>query len=109
MKISYRAALASSSLLLLFIPTFVVAQTPAAPQSMLRDRTAARELYQARCTSCHDHPTDRIPPKEALIARGPDAIVRALTQGPMQPMANGLSRAEIEGLAVVLTGKAPLP
>jgi polyvinyl alcohol dehydrogenase (cytochrome) len=82
---------------------------PPAPISMLRDRTAGRELYQTRCASCHDNPTDRIPSKDALIARGPDEIVRALVQGPMQPMASGLSRADIDGLVIALTGRAPLP
>ena len=82
---------------------------PPAAVSMLRDRSAAREMYQARCASCHDHPTDRIPSIDALIARGPDAIVNALVQGPMRTMANGLSRAEIDGLATSITGRAPLP
>jgi polyvinyl alcohol dehydrogenase (cytochrome) len=99
----------SVALILLSTVTTSFAADAPTPVSMLRDRAASREVYQTRCASCHDSPTDRIPSKDALIARGPDAIVQALTQGPMQPMANGLSRTDIESLAIMLTGRAPLP
>src|SRR5712671_1731296 len=109
-KRSSYAILPSIMLCALGIPSLSWAvDPPPAPVSMLRDRAAARELYQSRCASCHDHPTDRIPSKDAIIARGPDDIVRALVQGPMQSMASGLSRADIEGLATAITGRAPLP
>jgi len=109
-KQSSYAILPSVMLCALGIPSLSWAvDPPPAPVSMLRDRAAAREFYQSRCASCHDHPTDRIPSKDAIIARGPDDIVRALVQGPMQAMASGLSRADIEGLATAITGRAPLP
>jgi len=103
------AVFASVVLLAIGIPSLSWAADPPAPVSLIRDRSAALELYQTHCASCHDHATDRIPTKDALIARGPDDIVRALVQGPMQAMATGLSRAEIDDIAIALTGRAPLP
>jgi hypothetical protein len=39
-------------------------------------------LYAQNCASCHDHPKDRIPPKETLATRTPEEVVMALTTGP---------------------------
>lgn len=82
---------------------------PPPPTSLLGDRTHGRTLYLTKCASCHDNATDRIPTKDALVARGPDEVVRALTDGVMRPMAAGMNGADIEALAIYLTGKAPLP
>ncbi|MDB5453500.1 MAG: pvadh [Caulobacteraceae bacterium] len=83
---------------------------PPPPTSMLGDRSKSRELYQARCASCHEAPTDdRTPTRAAVVTGGPDNIVRALTTGPMKGMAQGLSDKDIEALAIYLTGKSPLP
>jgi len=73
------------------------------------DRAKAKTTFDAKCASCHDHPNDRIPSREAISGTGPDNIVRALSEGVMKPMAAGLSNADIEGVAVYLTGTMPLP
>ncbi|MBV6417594.1 MAG: Polyvinylalcohol dehydrogenase [Steroidobacteraceae bacterium] len=64
-------------------------------------------LYRQRCAACHDHPQDRIPPRELLGFRSPRAVVRVLTHGTMRPMAEGLDSSEIAALATYLTGRAP--
>lgn len=66
-------------------------------------------LFQQRCASCHDHPqaASRAPAKAILAARSPNAIFDTLTQGAMKPMAAGLGRAEIDAIALYLTGKSP--
>ena len=66
-------------------------------------------LYQQRCASCHDNPdtSSRAPTKALLASRGPDAILAALTDGTMKPMAEGLSPIELDALALHLTGTTP--
>ncbi len=69
-------------------------------------------IFDSRCKFCHDPAVDRAPSREALRQRTPESIVEALTRGVMQPMAEGLSPADIRGLAVYLSGKplaAPTP
>ena len=76
---------------------------------MTIDRTKARDAYLSKCSSCHDQPSDRTPSREAISSTGPDNIVRALTEGVMQPMAAGMTPAEIDAIALYLTGTLPLP
>ncbi|HET9161234.1 MAG TPA: PQQ-binding-like beta-propeller repeat protein, partial [Caulobacteraceae bacterium] len=84
---------------------------PPPPTSILgADRSHAREIFATKCASCHENPSsDRVPSRAAISAGGPDNLVRALTEGPMKPMAAGLSPAEIDQLALFVTGKPPLP
>jgi polyvinyl alcohol dehydrogenase (cytochrome) len=70
---------------------------PAPPQ--------AAGLYAERCSACHDHPQDRIPPRASLIALRPERVVRVLSQGVMRPQAEGLSQDDIRALAILVTGK----
>ena len=44
---------------------------------------AAGALRRTNCASCHDQPTGRTPPKDALKDRPADAILVALTSGSM--------------------------
>src|ERR1700704_4762844 len=69
-------------------------------------RNTGQHIYQQRCAVCHDHPQDRIPPKEVLGTRKHDYIVRALTTGLMQMQASGLSAAEIDAVAAYLIDDA---
>jgi polyvinyl alcohol dehydrogenase (cytochrome) len=64
-------------------------------------------VYEQRCAICHDHPQERIPPKEFLQFRPHDYIVNALTSGPMKPEAIGLSSAQIDGVATYLRASLP--
>ena len=66
-------------------------------------------LYQQRCASCHDAPngSSRAPAKAALATRTPGQVFDILTHGAMAPMAAGLSDAEVDSIALYLTGSAP--
>lgn len=61
------------------------------------------EIYQQRCSVCHDHPQDVIPPKEFLTSRTQEYIVNALTKGVMQAQAKGLSVEQINAVAHYLS------
>ena len=88
---------------------FALADDVPAAKMLLGDRTHGYELYTSRCASCHDGGSDRAPHNDVLSAIGPDPVIDALTRGVMRPMAAGLSDADIEAVAIYLTGKAPLP
>ncbi len=64
-------------------------------------------LYAQRCASCHDHPRERIPPRESLRYRSPEAVARALTRGAMQHVAGPVGDREAGALAAFLTGREP--
>ena len=63
-------------------------------------------LYQQRCAGCHDHPTDRIPPRLHFLTMTPHTVLAALTSGIMQSQAAGLSEQDKRALAVLLTYQA---
>ena len=50
-------------------------------------------LYQARCAACHDNDSteSRIPKREQIAARSPEAITSAMFDGAMIGQASGLS------------------
>ena len=49
-------------------------------------------LYASRCAACHDHATDRIPPKVLIsVTRSPEDVIDTLTLGVMRTQATGLS------------------
>lgn len=66
-----------------------------------------RPLYEKNCASCHDRPTGRTPHREALVFRTPEAVLRALEQGAMRPMARGIARADLPAIVAYLTGALP--
>ncbi len=67
-------------------------------------------LYASRCAACHDHATDRIPPKVLIsVTRSPEDVIDTLTLGVMRTQATGLSAEQIKSLAFYLTGKQPTP
>ena len=65
----------------------------------------AGALFTARCGACHEPPVARAPSREQMRARTTQDIAEALTSGIMQPMAQGLSPAEIGALAHLLGGR----
>jgi polyvinyl alcohol dehydrogenase (cytochrome) len=71
----------------------------------------AAELYARRCAVCHDAASGPTPTREALRGLAPEDIASALTEGAMQPQAEGLSRAQIRALATYLSARpfAPAP
>lgn len=64
-------------------------------------------LYRQRCAGCHDASGSRAPTRDILATRTPEAIVDILINGSMAPMVSGLSKADVEAIALHLTGKAP--
>jgi polyvinyl alcohol dehydrogenase (cytochrome) len=64
-------------------------------------------LYQARCAACHDNAgtESRIPKREQLAARAPEAITNAMFDGAMIGQASGLTIEEGRAIARFVTGK----
>ena len=64
-------------------------------------------LYQARCAACHDSgiADSRIPKREQIAARSPEAITAALFDGAMIGQASGLTIEEGRAIARFVTGK----
>src|SRR5579863_1470845 len=65
-------------------------------------RPGGEAVFAARCKSCHEPAVERAPTRAELAFRAPADIVTALTSGVMAPMAKGLSRPEIEAVALYL-------
>jgi polyvinyl alcohol dehydrogenase (cytochrome) len=63
------------------------------------------KVYADNCASCHDQPTGRTPPKDALTERTADAIHLALTSGSMAIQGVTLSVAEKKAVSEYLSGK----
>jgi len=61
-----------------------------------------QSVFNTRCKSCHEPAIERAPTRAELAFRSPGDIVTALTTGVMAPMAKGLSRPEIEAVALFL-------
>jgi polyvinyl alcohol dehydrogenase (cytochrome) len=61
--------------------------------------------YKNNCASCHDQPTGRTPPKDALKEKTPEAILNAITSGSMSVQAIQIGPAEKRALAEYLAGK----
>jgi polyvinyl alcohol dehydrogenase (cytochrome) len=59
-------------------------------------------VFNSRCKSCHEPAVERAPTRAELAFRSPADIVSALTTGVMAPMAKGLSRPEIDAVALFL-------
>lgn len=63
------------------------------------------QLFAGRCASCHDHARANIPPTAILEQKSPELVIAALTKGSMRTLAAGLGVADIEALAIHVTGK----
>src|SRR5947207_12941991 len=62
-------------------------------------------LYKANCSSCHDQPEGRTPPRAALKDKTPEAILTAMTSGSMSVQAVNIAPADKRRLAELLAGK----
>ena len=65
----------------------------------------AAVVYKDNCATCHDAPTGRTPPRDALKDRTPEAILNAMTSGTMTMQAMQLSTGERRAVAEYLSGK----
>jgi polyvinyl alcohol dehydrogenase (cytochrome) len=64
-------------------------------------------IYQRRCASCHDSPTERIPSRDALRQLSVQRILRTLDFGVMINVAYVLTRDEREAVANYLGVQRP--
>jgi polyvinyl alcohol dehydrogenase (cytochrome) len=62
-------------------------------------------VYKNNCATCHDQPTERTPPKDALKDRTAETILAAMNSGTMTVQAAPLSAAERRAVAEYLSGK----
>jgi polyvinyl alcohol dehydrogenase (cytochrome) len=64
-------------------------------------------LYKARCATCHENPQGqlRMPKREEIAARTPEAVLAALSTGAMVTQAAGLTEEEDRAIALYITGK----
>jgi polyvinyl alcohol dehydrogenase (cytochrome) len=63
-------------------------------------------LYKARCATCHEgKPQTHMPTHDELVARSPEAIVKAMFEGIMAPQSIGLSEEEGRAIARFITAK----
>ena len=67
------------------------------------DPALGEKLYQQKCASCHDHPSERIPAKAAIADNSATFIVSALLEGVMRPMAVGLAPQDMASVAAYLS------
>lgn len=103
-----QAISAAAALFVLLAASGAVTQEALRPQAPLAGSAEGARLWEERCATCHDYPTDRIPPKLYLqVIKTPEQVVQALTTGIMQANAAGLTPAQIAALAVHVTGRPP--
>ncbi|MDB5451990.1 MAG: putative quinoprotein decanol dehydrogenase, partial [Caulobacteraceae bacterium] len=72
----------------------------------------AEALFKERCATCHEPATERAPTRADMAQRPVAQLVDIMTNGPMAPMAAGLSAGQIQALAAHLGVKpvtAPPP
>lgn len=63
-------------------------------------------LYKARCAICHEgKPQPHMPTHDELVTRTPEAIVKAMFEGPMVTQSTGLSQDEGRAIARFITAK----
>ncbi|HUD27307.1 MAG TPA: PQQ-binding-like beta-propeller repeat protein [Novosphingobium sp.] len=102
------------ALLLPGSPLRAVENTPGIAPSEEKYPEGAR-IYREQCAACHDANVPHAPARVILGYMTADAIVAALTTGPMQEQGAALSRAEKVEVAQHLSGQAlgaaqaPLP
>ena len=70
---------------------------------------AGEAVFAAHCKACHEPAIDRAPSRATLATYPTGAIVDALTNGVMKPMAAGLSEADKQAVADYLTAAAAAP
>ena len=79
----------------------------ASPAWAAGDATAGQQVF-ARCAACHDSgiADSRIPKREQIAARSPEAITSAMFDGAMIGQASGLTLEEGRAIARFVTLQA---
>ncbi|HZZ30406.1 MAG TPA: PQQ-binding-like beta-propeller repeat protein [Phenylobacterium sp.] len=119
MKLAWGAAVAAVAVAVAAIGGSAAGQTPGSAQANAVAARAAQaaalaklqahgeDLFNARCKGCHMPPVEHAPSRTELAAQFPNVIIDALQTGKMQPMAAGLSEADIGAIAAFVTGQEP--
>jgi polyvinyl alcohol dehydrogenase (cytochrome) len=84
------------------VVTFILGVGALMAQESATQPANGGSVFNTRCKSCHDPAVERAPTRAELAFRSPAEIVTALTTGVMAPMAKGLSRPEIDAVALFL-------
>jgi polyvinyl alcohol dehydrogenase (cytochrome) len=82
------------------------------PNLSAKAQVSGDQVFQKNCAGCHDHATDRIPPRTALQKLTKERILRTLDFGVMMSVAYPLKRDEREAVADFLGttgGETKLP
>jgi polyvinyl alcohol dehydrogenase (cytochrome) len=85
----------------------VLALPPVLASGPAHAQSAGEGVFNTRCKSCHEPAIDRAPNRATLATYPSAAIIDALTNGVMMPMAAGLSDADKQAVAAYLTGPSP--
>jgi len=94
------------SLWIFALPRHAFAEEVAAKPELQTEDAKGETIYRQHCAPCHDHAHDNIPMRIVIAQKSPEGIVSALTTGPMQAMAAGLSAEDRRSVAQYITGKA---
>jgi polyvinyl alcohol dehydrogenase (cytochrome) len=86
-------------------PLRAVENTPGVARAVEKYPEGA-QVYRERCASCHDTGVPHAPARVILGYMTPDAIVAALTTGPMREQGSGLSSEQKVEVAQHLSGHA---
>lgn len=78
-----------------------------APAKAQAAEPAGKTLFEAHCSGCHSVGAGGAPSIATLSGFSHDKVVQALTTGKMQPMASGLSAADIQDIAGYLKSIQP--
>jgi len=77
------------------------------PLTLLAAAPSGEEVYQKRCSGCHERTDPRIPPRTSLQQMTSQRIMRALDFGAMMTVAYPLSRDERQAVASFLGKNVP--
>ena len=82
-----------------------VAEENSAIEAIDADYVLGKQLYQARCVSCHAGAMLKAPKMEVLKLHPPGHIIQSLTSGVMSTTGLSLSASEMQQVAYYITGK----
>ena len=92
--------------ILLLSATTLWLSLPGSP-SLYAQGARAIVLFQNHCAQCHGSlvPDSRAPDREELAQRTPEAVLDAISTGPMAPMARDLTTEQKRTLAEYVVGR----
>ncbi len=82
----------------------VLALAASAGVAMAQPADPGRQVFEARCKTCHEPAVERAPSLADLARRPKADVLTSLTAGIMKPMAGGLSAAELDAVSSYVTG-----